>query len=251
MKQRLIIVGTGALEVEIREAAIMLGYEVANLDTKKGVLLIDGQELAIDSVPTEFLNLPVILSIVDYQQFSHLPVFRSWSKNRMQAVQDVEALGFTNWISIAHPSSVISSSANIGRNVFISANSTVSSNSNIANNTFINRDVSIAHDVNIGNFCFLAPGVTVTGDLSIQDFVFVGAGSIIVNNSSIGSGAVIAAGSVVTRSVKDLSFVMGSPARQKNESYRRRRKKFFILASKYLKKLGLLSFAKSLYSRLR
>jgi sugar O-acyltransferase (sialic acid O-acetyltransferase NeuD family) len=251
LKQKLIIVGTGALEVEIREVAEMLGYEISNLDILKNILIIDGQTISLDKVPAKFLNLPVISSIVDYKQFSHLPVFRSWSKNRMQAVRDVEALGFTNWTSIAHPSSVISSSAKIGKNVFISANSTISSNSIIANHTFINRDVSIAHDVNIGNFCFLAPGVTVTGDLSIQDFVFIGAGSIIINNAPIGSGAVVAAGSVVTRSVKDLSFVMGSPARQKNESYRNRRKKLFNLASKYLKKLGLLSFAKSLYSRLR
>ena len=251
MKQKLIIVGTGALEVEIRESALMLGYEISNLDILKNVLIIDGQNISLDNLPAKFLNLPVISSIVDYNQFSHLPVFRSWSKNRMQAVSDVEALGFTNWASIAHPSSVVSSSAKIGRNVFISANSTISSNSNIANHTFINRDVSIAHDVNIGNFCFIAPGVTVTGDLSIQDYVFIGAGSIIINNASIGSGAVVAAGSVVTRSVKDLSFVMGSPARQKNESYRNRRKKIFFIASKYLKKLGLLSFAKSVYSRLR
>ena len=251
MKQKLIIVGTGALEVEIREVAEMLGYEISNLDILKNILIIDGQTISLDKVPAKFLNLPVISSIVDYKQFSHLPVVRSWSKNRMQAVHDVEALGFTNWTSIAHPSSVISSSAKIGKNIFISANSTISSNSNIANHTFINRDVSIAHDVDIGNFCFLAPGVTVTGDLSIQDFVFIGAGSIIINNASIGSGAVIAAGSVVTRSVKDFSFVMGSPARQKNEYYRRYRKKLFIAASNYLKRLGLLSLAKSVYSRLR
>ena len=251
MKPKLIIVGSGALEVEINETAILLGYEVANLDMKNKLLAIDGEKIPLSEVPEEFLALPIILSIVDYEEFAGLPVFRSWSKNRIQLLKDVETIGFTNWTSIFHPSSVISSSANIGKNVFISANSTISSNSNIASHTFINRDVSIAHDVNIGHFCFIAPGVTVTGDISIQDAAFIGAGSIIINGASIGSGATVAAGSVVTRSVKDLSFVLGSPAREKNEFYRNQRRRLISLVSKYLKTMGLFTFAKNIYFKLR
>ena len=251
MKPKLIIVGTGALAVEINETAVMLGYEVASLDIKNKVLIIDGENVSLSKVPVEFLALPIILSSVDYEEFANLPVFRSWSKNRMQLLKDIEAIGFTNWTSIVHPSSVISTSASIGRNVYISANSTISCNSNVSSHTFINRDVSIAHDVDIGVFCFIAPGVTVTGDISIQDSAFIGAGAIIINGAAIGSGAAVAAGSIVTRSVKDSSFVMGSPARQKNEFYRYRRKKLITLVSKYLKMLGLFSFAKRVYLKLR
>ena len=251
VKPRLIIVGTGALEVEINETAVMLGYEIANLDIENNVFIIDGGKMPLSQAPKEFLTLPIILSNFDYDKFAGLPVFRSWSKNRIQLLNDVEAMGFTNWTSIIHPSSVISSSASIGKNVYISANSTISSNSRIASHSFINRDVSIAHDVNIGFFCFVAPGVTVTGNISIQDSVFIGAGSILINGASIGSGATIAAGSIVTRSVKDSSFVMGSPARPKSKFLRNQRKKLRLLVSKYLKMLGLLTFAKSVYFKLR
>jgi hypothetical protein len=123
----LIIVGSGALATEIKESAEMLDYDVVYLDILKKMLIIDGKNASFQNVTPEFLKLPIILSIVDYEKFAQLPVFRSWSKNRMQVVKDVEELGFTNWVSIAHPSSVISPSAKIGKNVFISANSTISS----------------------------------------------------------------------------------------------------------------------------
>ena len=251
MKPRLIIVGSGAMEVEINEAASLIGFEVANLDTVQNFLTIDGQNISTQNMGDEFLKLPIIMSTVDYVAFANLPPFKSWSKNRAQLLRDVEALGFKNWTSIVHPASVLASSAIIGDNVFIGANSTISSKSIIGSHTFINRSVSIGHDVNIGNFCFIAPGVTITGAVTIRDSGFVGAGSTIINSVVIGEGATVAAGSTVTRNVNDLSLVMGSPARQKNQFYRSLRKKFLARASKYLKILGLLAIAKKVYGKVR
>ena len=251
MKPRLIIVGSGAMEVEISESASILGYEVANLDTVNNQLIINGEKLSTQNMGDEILKLPIIMSTVDYAEYANLPPFQSWSKNRARLLRDVEALGFKNWTSIVHPSSVLSPSANIGNNVFIGANSTISTKSIIGNHTFINRSVSIGHDVNIGNFCFIAPGVTVTGSVTIRDSGFVGAGSTIINSVVIGTGATVAAGSIVTRNVSDLSLVMGSPARQKNQFYRSQRKKLLARASKYLKIFGLLAIAKKVYSKIR
>jgi sugar O-acyltransferase (sialic acid O-acetyltransferase NeuD family) len=251
LKPKIIISGTGAITAEIHETALLLDYDVLNLNPRDKLLSVDSEVIAVTDIPDEFRLLPIIMSTSEYDEFINLPFDRKWVQNYKKLFQQTESLGFKRWTSIFHPSAVISPSAKIGVNVFINANSTISINSTISDNTFINRDVSIGHDVVIGCFTNVAPGVTITGSTSIQDSVFIGAGSIIINGIVVGSGATVAAGSIVTRNVRDLSLVMGAPARRKNIFFRNIRRNFTLQAIKYLKKLGIFTLAKQLYSKLK
>jgi sugar O-acyltransferase (sialic acid O-acetyltransferase NeuD family) len=251
VKPRVIFVGSGPLKVEMRETALMLGYETLDLSLNDSKLIVGAESLPIDEVSDEFRFLPILTAIADFPDFAKLPLDRKWSQNRRKLVMDVEAIGFNNWTSLIHPSAVVSSSAKIGTNVFINANSTISVNSVISNNSLINRDVSIGHDVIIGEYCNLAPGVIVTGSASIKDDVFIGAGAVVINAVGVGKGATIAAGSLVVRNVHDARFVRGNPARSRNRYYRNQRRKMFNLFSKYLKRIGLMDVATRIYEKIK
>ena len=241
---RIIISGTGAITADIKEAALLLGYDVWNLDPQRYSISLEDKFMDLRNIPEEFRSIPVILSLNEYPEYVNLAFDRKWVKNHKKLYSDTESLGFKNWTSVIHPSAVISQSAKIGKNVFINANSTVSANATISDSVFINRDASIGHDVSIGSHTNIGPAVIITGSASIYESVFIGAGSIIIAST-------VAAGSVVTRNVEISSLVMGSPARRKNSSYRKVRRKIIRLAIMCLKATGLFTLAKRVYSRLK
>jgi len=249
MSQRIFVAGSGNLTTEIYETAVLLGFDVVILDLLGNSPLSGVQIIKPADLTEELRNLPIIMGTVNYAENDRFDFLELTRKNREKLFSDLQHLGFKNWISLIHPSAVVSASAKIGRNVFIGANSTVSSNSVISDNTRINRHVSIGHDVTIGIFCDIAPGATITGASQIEDSVFVGAGSVLINGLKIGEGASVAAGSLVTRSVDRFALVMGSPARTKNQLTRRIRKKIIPYISAILKALKLHSFLKRLTKR--
>jgi sugar O-acyltransferase (sialic acid O-acetyltransferase NeuD family) len=251
LNRRIIISGSGGLIAEISETAVSLGYEVLNLNPRDEKMLTGDKIDIFQNISEELLQLPIIMSSTEYPEFENLSVDRRWVQNQKRLLKHTESLGFRNWTTIIHPSAVISPSAKIGINVFINANSTISSNSKVSDNTQINRNVSIGHDVTIGSFCNVAPGVTVTGLTFIQDSVFIGAGSIIVNGVSVGDSATIAAGSLVIKNVNESSFVVGSPAKQKNVSYRKWRRKLIMRVQSILEILGILPLVTKIYYKIK
>jgi sugar O-acyltransferase (sialic acid O-acetyltransferase NeuD family) len=251
LTKRIVIAGTGAITADIHETALLLGYSVSSLNPQKNSISVDGLVIDLADVSDEFRKLPVILSLNEYSESSNLSFDKKWVQNHKRLFEHTVSLGFKNWVSIIHPTAVVSQSAKIGKNVFINSNSTISTNSVISDNVFINRDVSIGHDVSIGSHSNIGPSVTITGSAIVHDSVFLGAGAIVINSISIGSGSSVAAGSVVIRDVEEGTLVMGSPARRKNNSYRKVRRGLISWLTKYLKVFGLFSLAKRIYSKLK
>lgn len=215
MKKPIIVAGNGGYTADIYETALLLGYEVINLDLLGNSTLVGPKIITVNDVTDEIRQFPIITSSVNYPEHMNFPFNKEEILSRKKLVEQIHSIGFRNLISIIHPSAVISKSAIIGKNVYISANATVASNTKILNNTLINRNVSIGHDVSIGSLCVIAPGTTITSMVQIQESVFIGAGSTILNNVKIGSKATVAAGSLVIHNVSDSTLVMGSPAREK------------------------------------
>jgi sugar O-acyltransferase (sialic acid O-acetyltransferase NeuD family) len=251
LKPRIIVAGSGALTAEISETALLIGYEVINLNPRDETLLIGDKIKTLHDITEDLFVLPIIMSSTEYPESKKLSFDKNWVHNHKKLLRHTESLGFRNWTTIIHPSAVISPSAKIGVNIFVNANSTISSNSKVSDHTQINRNVSIGHDVTIGSFCNIAPGVTVTGLTFIQDSVFIGAGSIIINGVSVGDSATIAAGSLVIKNVNESSFVVGSPAKQKNVSYRKWRRKLIMRVQSILEILGILPLVTKIYYKIK
>lgn len=107
----------------------------------------------------------------------------------------------------------------IGRDVFIGEEFLVRDERNDLAMVTIGDRVAIADRVTLvvssnANYSRIRP---VMGDvhlpIQICDDAWLGAGCIIFPGVRIGRGAVVGAGSVVTKSVPDLTIVVGSPAR--------------------------------------
>ncbi len=115
-----------------------------------------------------------------------------------------------SFITIAHPTAIISTSAQLHEGVQVFAGSIIQAVAEIGENSIINSGVIIEHDVKIGAHAHVAPGAIICGGVNIGEGVFVGAGARIIQGINIGKGSIIAAGAIVTRNVEDGEIVIGT-----------------------------------------
>lgn len=114
---------------------------------------------------------------------------------------------------LAHPSAVVSPTAQVGAGTQILALANVGAESHLGEACIINHRASVDHECVLGNGVHLAPGATLCGCINVGDYVFIGAGAVVLPRISIGPDAVVGAGAVVTRDVPAGVTVVGNPAR--------------------------------------
>ncbi len=115
--------------------------------------------------------------------------------------------------TIIHPSSFISSSAQIGKGCIIYPHVTIMSNVKIGDHVIIMPHSVINHNVVIKDFAVITSGVMISGNVTIEENAYLGTGSLINNDIVIGKNAFVAMGAVVTKSVQENAVVAGIPAR--------------------------------------
>lgn len=93
-------------------------------------------------------------------------------------------LGY-EFITLIHPSAIISDSAVIDSGSQIMAGSIIQCNVIIKKNSIINSGSIIEHDCFIDENCHIAPGTILCGNVKVEQNVFLPAGSIIKPNSRI------------------------------------------------------------------
>ena len=113
------------------------------------------------------------------------------------------------FISVIHPTAVISSSAKIGKGCFIGANATIQNNSIIGDYTIINTGTIVEHDNVIGDAVHMAPGSCTSGRVKIRDLAFLGVGSTVTPDVCIGKAAFVNAGTMVKKDIDDGITVAG------------------------------------------
>lgn len=116
------------------------------------------------------------------------------------------------FISLIHPSAVVSASVELGEGVQVMAGAIIQPGSQIAIGVVVNTGVRIDHDCQIGEHAFIGPGVTVCGDVRIEAGAFIGAGAVLLPGVTVKKDAVVGAGAVVVRTVEVGATVVGNPA---------------------------------------
>ncbi|WP_342613890.1 acetyltransferase [Peribacillus frigoritolerans] len=119
------------------------------------------------------------------------------------------------YVTLQHPSSIISSSAQIGVGTVIMPNAVINADAKIGHHSIINTGAVIEHDNDIGNFVHISPHATLTGAVNVDEGTHVGAGSTLIPNVNIGEWSVIGAGATVINNIPSHSLAVGTPAKMK------------------------------------
>ena len=145
-----------------------------------------------------------------------------------------------------HPTAVVEPRAVVGAFTKVWLFSHVDNGAVVGENCSLGQNTYVAPDAIVGNACRLGNSVSIFGHVELQDFVFCapymvfthiafpraavnrhavfkktlvktgttfGANSTVVPDITVGMGTFLAAGSTLTKSTKDWSFMVGSPAR--------------------------------------
>ncbi len=131
---------------------------------------------------------------------------------RQQLFERFKTLGYC-FLSLIHPSAIVSSSAVIGEGCQILAGAIVNSYAQLADNVLINTRAVIEHDCQIASHCHVASGAVLCGGVQLASGAHVGTGATVIQGIQVGTQSIIAAGAVVTQSVAAGKLVKGVPAR--------------------------------------
>lgn len=118
-----------------------------------------------------------------------------------------------NYFSLAHPSSITASTAQIDKGCFFEPGVIIASFARIGFAVYVNRGSTIGHHSVIGDFVTIGPGVHIAGHCYIGNGSQVGIGSVIFDHVKIGNNSIIGGGTVVTKDIPDNVVAWGNPCR--------------------------------------
>ncbi|MFC5045346.1 NeuD/PglB/VioB family sugar acetyltransferase [Aquimarina hainanensis] len=121
------------------------------------------------------------------------------------------------FITVIHPSAIVSEKTNIGRGTVILASGTVNADAVVGEFCIINTNANFGHDGIMEDFSSLAPGVTTGGTVIIGEFTAISIAVTILQNTTIGAHTVIGAGAVVTKDIRRNVVAYGIPAKKVRE----------------------------------
>ncbi|PRP66918.1 DapH/DapD/GlmU-related protein [Nonlabens agnitus] len=187
-KKLLIIFGLESTAVEIEEAAhlSLTNYTVTKLLYSEGLQSNSHFKKLIEN----FTDISYIISFTN-------------ADLRFKCETQVLSLPALKPLSIIHPKSYISTSAQIGAGCYIAANAVVSSNARLENHVMVNFNASIGHDAHIKKHVSLLPGARVSGNTIIGEGSVLGSNSFIFQGCSIGRNNVIDALTAIHKNMDD------------------------------------------------
>ena len=111
------------------------------------------------------------------------------------------------FVTVIHPTALISPSAKIGVGCVISHNVSIGPKVIIGDFNLINSRCTIGHDCKIGNYNFLSPQVVTGGFATLQDENFIGTNGVILPAITVGSNNTVSAGMIVDKNLTDNATV--------------------------------------------
>lgn len=131
---------------------------------------------------------------------------------RHQVHKKFETLGW-RFLSVQHPSAVVSPYAHLAQGVQLMANCVVHPGAKISGGCIVNTAAVVEHDVELGEFVHVAGNATVCGGVTVGAHSHIGASAVVLQGVHLGESTVVGAGAVVTRSSEGQQTLVGVPAR--------------------------------------
>ncbi|WP_456277299.1 acetyltransferase [Bacillus sp. AK128] len=200
----IIIIGNGGHSKVVQDIIHM------NKDYKL-IAILDDQ---INSSRTENEIIYAPLSFIHYLSNEETKVLIAIGSNQVRKrITEQLELKEDRYITVIHPSAIISPSAKIGSGTVIMPNAVVNSGAYIGNHCIINTASVIEHDNHIEDFAHISPNATLTGNVKIEEGVHIGAAATVIPGKTVGSWSTVGAGSTVINDIQPLKTVVGSPTR--------------------------------------
>ena len=117
------------------------------------------------------------------------------------------------FLTVAHPTASVSSTAILGPGTVVMQNAVVCSNARVGSHVVVLPCAVISHDDVIGDYTCITTGVCISGGAHVGKSCYLGCNSAIIENVQVGDYCLVGMGSVVTRHVEGNSVVVGNPAR--------------------------------------
>ena len=167
----------------------------------------------------EVSNNPYQLSFLDAEtQFEKHQgfLFISIGNNdiRSKIYKTISAIKTGMFVTLKHPTAIVSGTAQIGDNVLMSAGAIINALSKISNGCIINTGAIIEHECQLQKFAHIAPGAVLLGNVQVGARSFIGAGAVVKQGVRIGKDVVVGAGAVVIKDIPDHTTVVGNPAKK-------------------------------------
>ena len=238
--------------IERAETARLMGLEPVIVQFDESPSQSSFQTFRYEKLPSRLKGVQCILGQPPaYPDLAYERLDRKWQLSIARFAGELEELGFTNWLTLIHPSASVSESAVLGKACFVGPQVNISSETKIGNFISVGRGSSIGHHVIIGDFCSFGPGAIVPGNVKFGKFTLVGPSATFLNGVRISEGSLIGAGSVVTKHVRNGNQVMGNPARRLRRPLAVVKKLFRTNVIRALKKTGTYERVKAFYRRFR
>ncbi|TDL31820.1 acetyltransferase [Jeotgalibacillus sp. S-D1] len=122
-------------------------------------------------------------------------------------------LNSEDYITLTHPTAVVSRRASIGNGTVVMANAVINAGAVIGDHSIINTAGIVEHDSLMESYIHLSPAAVLTGNIKVGEGVQIGAGATVIPGMSIEEWSVVGAGAVVTKSISAFQMAVGCPAK--------------------------------------
>ncbi len=211
-KKKILISGTGGFSKEVLCMLIDLGL----MERFIGFIEPDSI-IKSGGVPIELLGYPVLpYSFVKIEEHCvALAIGDSQIREKIlsQLPTNLE------YLSLIHPSVVISKWVEIGKGAIICAGSILTCDIKIGDFAQINLNTTIGHDCQIGDFFTTAPNVNISGNCNLGKHIYFGTSSSIKQGLSICNNVTVGMGAVIVNNINESGIYVGIPASKKKLKY--------------------------------
>lgn len=120
----------------------------------------------------------------------------------------------TEYITVIHPSAVISDWVEIGDGSIITAGCILTCNIKIGKHAHINLHTTIGHDCNMQDYFTTAPATNISGNCNFGNCVYFGTNASIKQGIEICDNVTIGMGGVVTKNIAEEGIYIGNPLKK-------------------------------------
>lgn len=147
------------------------------------------------------------------------------NEGRRTLVEKISALNPEfEFVSVINPLARVSSSAEVGKGVFVGAFASVGPSGVLEDFSILNTGANLEHDAVVESYASVGPGAQLAGRSHIGSQAAVGMNASVLEGVKVGPQALIGAGSVIAKEVFEFQVVFGPKAeirrvRQQGDSY--------------------------------